>query len=165
MLRSRQTQRGVTLVELLVALAVLGTLGSMATPNMRGWSRSAALKSASSSLYGHMQAAKVGAIKDNRPWTVNFNPGTLVGYQVRNGEGRVVRTVDFRTQYGAAVIYGNPQSALTVDTAVVTFNPNGLSNTGFTYLASRDGSRYHRVGLPLANGIIRAQVWDHNTWK
>jgi hypothetical protein len=41
----------------------------------------------------------LGAVKDNQPWTVNFNPGGTIGYEVRNSAGKAMKTVDFRNKY------------------------------------------------------------------
>jgi Tfp pilus assembly protein FimT len=150
----------------MIATAILGILGAVAAPNLKKWSRGYYLKSASTNLYSHMQMAKVGAIKDNQPWTIRFNPGTLVGYQVRNGAGQVVRTVSLPTDYRNAIGYGNPQSSSTLfDNATLTFNPNGLSTTGFAYLTAQDSTSYYRVGMPLANGIVKVQIWTNGQWK
>ena len=73
------------------------------------------VKSAALDLYAHMQIAKLGSVKENKSWTINFNPDTLLGYQVRNNAGNVVKTVDFRTRYNGDIQYGDPTETKTYD--------------------------------------------------
>ncbi len=164
-LRYNHTQQGISLIEVMVATAILGVFAAMATPNMKGWSRNYYLKSAATTLYAHMQTAKMGAVKDNQPWTVNFNPGTTIGYEVRNSAGKVVKKVDFRSNYSGVIQFGNPTSPVKFDTAILTFNPNGTSNTGFAYLSTPDKSSYYKIGLLLANGSVKSQKWDGAQWR
>lgn len=159
------TQQGISIVEIMIATLVLGIVAAAAMPNMKEWSRNYYLKSAATTLYSHMQGARLGAVKDNQPWTVNFNPGTTPGYDVRNNAGQAVKTVDFRTRYGGEIQFRNPTSSTLFDTATVTFNPNGISNTGFAYISNKDKSGYYRIGVPLANGSIKLQKWDGSQWK
>jgi prepilin-type N-terminal cleavage/methylation domain-containing protein len=165
MRRYQHSQQGFSFVEVMVAIAILGILAAIATPNMKEWSRNYYLKSASTTLYSHMQIAKLGAVKDNQPWTVNFNPGTTIGYDVRNSAGRVMKLVDFRSKYTGAIQFGNPTSSVLFDRATLTFYPNGISDNGFAYLASKDSAAYYRIGLPLANGAVRVQKWNGSLWE
>ena len=167
MWRYHHTQRGFSLVEILLATTVLGVVAALAAPNMREWSRNYNLKSATTNLYSHMQVARLGAVKDNQPWTVNFNPGGTIGYEVRNSANKAVKTVDFRQQYNKEIQFSNPTSTTQFDTAVLTFNPNGTSNTGFAYLSSKSKASYYRIGLQLANGTVKIQRWDASSsqWK
>jgi prepilin-type N-terminal cleavage/methylation domain-containing protein len=167
MWRYHHTQRGFSLVEILIATAVLGVVAALAAPNMREWSRNYNLKSATTNLYSHMQVARLGAVKDNQPWTVNFNPGGTIGYEVRNSANKAVKTVNFLKQYNKEIQFSNPTSSTQFDTAVLTFNPNGTSNTGFAYLSSKNIASYYRIGLQLANGAVKIQRWDASSsqWK
>jgi len=157
-------QHGFSLVELLVATAILGIIAAIAVPNVKEWSRAYHLKSALTTLYSHLQVARLGAVKDSQPWTINFNPGDLSGYEVRNGTGRVIKRVDFRAQYSGNVQFSSPST--TYETAaILTFNANGTSSAGFGYLSDKDHSGYHRVGMPLPNGTVRIQKWIGSSWE
>ncbi len=50
-----------------------------------------------------MQMAKIGAVKENRPWTVNFNQNSIRGYNIKDGSGKVVNAVDFGAKYNQEI--------------------------------------------------------------
>ena len=116
-------------------------------------------------LYAHMQIAKLGAVKENKSWTINFNPGGLLGYQVRNSAGNTVKTVDFRTQYKGEIQYADPTATKTYDAASIAFNPNGLSGTGYAYISNKNKSGYYRIGMLYAIGSIKIEKWNGTQWK
>jgi hypothetical protein len=123
------------------------------------------MQSAAMDLYAHMQMAKLGAVKENKSWTINFNPDGLLGYQVRNNAGTPVKTVDFSTKYNGEIQYADPTTTKTYDAASITFNPNGLSGTGYAYLSNQSKSGYYRVGMLYATGSIKIEKWDGTQWK
>jgi len=158
-------ENGFSIVDLMLAIAIVGIISTASVPSLKRWSRSFNVQSAAMDLYSHMQMAKLGAIKENKSWTVNFNPGGLLGYQVRNNAGNTVKTVDFRTKYNGDVQYTDPTSTKTYDTSTITFNPNGLSSTGYTYISNKSKSSYYRIGMLYAVGSVKIEKWDGTQWK
>src|SRR5262249_2949672 len=135
-------------------------------PSLKRWSRNYNMQSASMDLYAHMQIAKLGSIKENKSWTINFNPDGLLGYQVRDNAGKTVKTVDFRTQYNGEILYEDPTATKTYpNTSLLRFNPNGLSDAGHAYISNKNKSGYYRVGMLYATGSIKIEKWDGTQWK
>ena len=62
-----------TLLELMVALVVLGILTAIAIPGFSTWLPKYRLKSAARDIYSNMQLAKMGAIKANADWAIVFD--------------------------------------------------------------------------------------------
>src|SRR5215813_7394683 len=101
-------EHGFSIVDLLIAMAIVGIISTASIPSLKGWSRNYNMQSAAMDLYTHMQIAKLGAIKENKSWTINFNSGGVLGYQVIhkvNNVDTVVKTVDFSTQYKGEIQY------------------------------------------------------------
>src|SRR5882762_6578770 len=101
-------ENGFSIVDLMITIAIAGIISVASIPSLKVWSRNYNIQSAAMDLYAHMQIAKIGAIKENKSWTISFNPGGLLGYQVRNSAGNTVKTVDFSTQYKGEIQYADP---------------------------------------------------------
>ena len=158
-------ENGFSIVDLLIAMAIVGIVSTASIPSLKGWSRNYNVQSAAMDLYSHMQIARLGAVKENKSWTINFNPNGLLGYQVRNSAGQAVKTVDFRTQYKGEIQYGDPTATKTYDSSSIAFNPNGLSNTGYAYVSNKSKSSYYRIGMLYATGSIKIEKWNGTQWQ
>jgi hypothetical protein len=107
-------------------------------------------------------------VKENKSWTINFNPGGLLGYQVLNNAGNPVKTVDFRVRYSGDIQYIDPTTTKNFDHSIITFLPNGLIQSNqeeYAYLSSKSKSSYYRVGMAYAAGTIKIEKWDGTQWK
>ena len=162
-------EQGFSIVDLLIAIAIVGIISTASIPSLKGWSRNYNMQSAAMDLYTHMQKAKLGAVKENKSWTINFNPGGLLGYQVIhkvNNVDTVDKTVDFRKKYNGEIQYGDPTATKTYPAnSLISFNPNGLSDTGYAYISNKSKSSYYRVGMLYATGAIKIEKWDGTQWK
>jgi prepilin-type N-terminal cleavage/methylation domain-containing protein len=65
--------KGFTLVELMVAICVVGILSALAVPNMVSWRSRAQFSGTVSQLIGDLQMAKSRAIKEHVDVVVNFS--------------------------------------------------------------------------------------------
>lgn len=71
--------QGLTLIELLMVLAVAAILVAAAVPAYLDLIARQRLKSAADTLYGHLQQARLLAVKENRPVTVTFQDSVQGG--------------------------------------------------------------------------------------
>jgi prepilin-type N-terminal cleavage/methylation domain-containing protein len=97
-------QKGVTLIEVLVCLAILAALSAIAYPPLRGWYKRASIQSEVFLLVGCLHMAKMEAVKansyvvikatptgfsafvdDSRDWIRQTGERLLVDYRLRNG--------------------------------------------------------------------------------
>ena len=120
MLNRRRSQRGFTLIEIMISLTVLGILLMVALPSFGTWLQNQQLRAASEATLNGLQVARAAAIQRNL--LVQFQsgpPGT--GWSVT--EAGTVNVVQSRSQDE-----GSPNAVLTVTPAVattVTFAPLG----------------------------------------
>lgn len=66
-------RRGFTLLEMMVAVSILGILAAIAIPNFQVWVSNQRLRSDMAQLEGDLQAARMTAINRNAGMTVLFN--------------------------------------------------------------------------------------------
>jgi type IV fimbrial biogenesis protein FimT len=120
MLNRRRSQRGFTLIEIMISLTVLGILLMVALPSFGTWLQNQQLRAASEATLNGLQVARAAAIQRNL--LVQFRsspPGT--GWSVT--EAGTVNVVQSRSPDE-----GSPNAVLTVTPAVattVTFAPLG----------------------------------------
>ena len=97
-------QKGVTLIEVLVCLAIILTLSAIAYPLLRGWYQRASIQSEVFQLVGCLHMARMAAVKadsyvvitatptgfsafvdDSQDWIRQAEERLLVDYRLRNG--------------------------------------------------------------------------------
>ena len=89
--KKRNKERGISLIELMVVLAIMGILATIAVPSYRGYQEKAQQKEATTSLSGYFIAAQAAKV-DHGYFAgdfeaIGFNPVGILNYRVRSGNG------------------------------------------------------------------------------
>jgi type IV fimbrial biogenesis protein FimT len=143
-------QDGFTLVELLVIVGLISIMSLFAYPTIRNMMAGYEFKGAARQIYGDLQMARLGAVKESRAWRVVFSPGTTVtSYTVRNGSDQVVKTVDVSGS-SSGISYTENFTGNNV-----IFNSNGTASSGSITLLM--GARTLQVRVNSNSGNIRIQ--------
>lgn len=159
----RRVQCGFTLVELAVALAVLGLAVVSGWPFLQGWKESIDLKSAASGVSDIMLAARMKAIVDRSNYTVSVDYAT--------DDFSAAPPVGTTGKISSADLYlddGDPDCP-PLSSRNVVFRPNGTADAaGFeaVYLKSRSARvrvRY-RVKVLGATGKVSVEKWAGGEW-
>jgi prepilin-type N-terminal cleavage/methylation domain-containing protein len=180
---SMKKRAGFTIVELVVALAIMGIAVSAAIPGFSRWLPGYRLKSAATELYSNLQLAKMSAVRDNAQWAIYFDPN-FDAYQVRHGTGvdgaysdpggfAVDKTV-ILANYGTGICFGHGNATgdlgggwdddVTFLSNTVVFNPRGMANAqGYVYLQNDKNATY-AVGA-LTTGYVLMRKWTSTAWE
>jgi prepilin-type N-terminal cleavage/methylation domain-containing protein len=180
-----ERKRGLTIIELVVVMCILGIMVLIAIPNIGRWLPRYRLKSAARDVASNMQLARLGAIKDNREWAILFDPNGQV-YRIISDKGpdgkwgtpddteeKVVNLSDYPN-----IGFGdNGHGRIGDDDAPVgdgvtfvgkraEFNPGGTSTAGTIYLQNNRTDAM-AIRVESSTGIIKMWQWDLNPpeWK
>lgn len=134
---SKRSNAGFSLIELMVAIAIIGILSSVAVPNMIAWRNNAQFSAAVRMVKSTIEKTRMNAIKTNMRTRVNLTVGS-----------RTISTVEWDI---AANSYGTPKNhLLPVGTIIseskffgtgtnIVFNSRGMSSNGTITILSNNG--------------------------
>ena len=72
-MRAKTGQRGFTLVEVMIVVAIIGIFAAIALPNFLSWLPNIRLKAAARDLYSNMHKTRTEAVKTNHDWAIVFD--------------------------------------------------------------------------------------------
>jgi type IV fimbrial biogenesis protein FimT len=167
MLTPNKRQTGVTLIELVIAIALLGLLVGMGVPAFRSWIQNSQVRVAADAVLSGMQLARTEAIRRNKPvefvlrtgadWSIVLvSPRTTL--QERKGSSGSKNAVMNATPGGADRITFNPIGA------PASSNQDGsfpIQQIDITSSQTVDGLRPLRVVVSVS-GAVRMCDPDSN---
>ena len=163
-----KNQRGFSLTELMVVVAVMGIMGMIAVPTLVTALPGYRLKSSARELCSNMRKARSLAIKQNRnDVTIKFRTDNNT-YTIDNSE-RIALPGGVTFGHGNATKPAGSAASLPPDGISfvddkVTFTTQGFSGgSGYVYLQNAKGQAY-AIRATTSGSILMSQ-WAGNDWK
>ncbi len=178
-----KNDRGMTLVELIVIMLIVGILIAVAIPNISAWRKNYQIRAESERVYMDLILARSTAIKNNNNVIVTFNSAndsyTILDDTNSNGSadsGENLKTINLENLvefgfYGSS-IQDMENNTITDSVSmgtndVVVFNQRGQSNiSGSLYLIHKDdaGKTNDQLrGISVVQGTGAAELWKYNS--
>lgn len=174
--------KGFTMLELLIVIAVIGITAAMGFPTFMAQRDQARIKRAGRDLVSHFQMARINAMRDGRTWVVSFDTAgnkyslihagddgvldteddvkvkelNLADYgDVSFGIGEIVEIneSDLKARPGAT---SSPEDGVSFSGNRVQFRSDGRSESGTVYVVNGKGQTF-AVGSISRTGRIK--VW------
>lgn len=183
---------GFTLIEVMIALAIIGILSAIATPMILDWLPNMRVRAAARDLYSSMQKIRMEAVRSNHEWAIVFDPPNN-SYQACSDPGAdnnwttladntVTDAIDLTT-YGSGIAFGHgnitgnnsvtseafpgDDVSYTVPVAnVLIMNAKGIGSNGYIYLENENqDDTVYAVGTLTSGSILLRRWMGGGTWE
>ena len=145
-------KKGVTLVELIVVMVIIGVLAGVFAPNIAGWLPNLRLRSAARDIVSTMRTAQMKAVSTNLTYRVAFTLPSSYILQYRNTLGNWVNewvTQNFASGITIASINFNTGNN-------AEFNSNSTSSSGSMRIQNTRGTE-RQLTLTQSTGRVTIQ--------
>src|SRR5882672_404527 len=167
-----RTERGYTLVELVVVLVIFAFLVTATFAYALPWFAREDMRSAIYQVQTHLQVTRIQAVTRNRncAFQVNSSTGRVQVYDLNDpavttddillADFTLPSTVSFSDPGGGSAI---TLTSLSSSLFQATFSSDGSVSAGAGVIIMAGGNRYDRLSLFAAGGL-RVESWNGSAW-
>ena len=167
-------EKGFSFIEVVIAVAIIGTLLAIAIPGFTGMAPRMRLKSAARDIVSNIQLVKAQALRDRKSYTIEFD--TVGGKYTVNTGGIITKTVNLSEYSGVTLGSGfgkagddngpdDVSDGVTFDSNRITLNSDGTVNIGGVYLKDSDDMTYSVICLSAAGGVKTLKNSNGSVWE
>lgn len=151
--RQRQAERGFTLIEVMIVVAIIGIAAALAGPNYGEWIARTQLREAISEVQHQLVLARITAISRNMPVTVtlSLSNGSMAISTTNAATGAVISVGQTMSTPQVVTLNDGPSAAWTpVATTTVSFNSMGMRTGGPGVAANQELALVNTKGMQYA---------------
>jgi type IV fimbrial biogenesis protein FimT len=149
----KMNRKGVTLLELIVVIVIIGIGAVLFAPNIGAWLPNYRLRSAARDVVSTMRTAQMRAVSTNLVYQISFTlPGSYV-LQYQNTGGVFPEGANQTLPSGISI------SAINIAGNNAVFNPNSTSSSGSITLQNTRGT-VRRLTVTSSTGRVTIQRVD-----
>ena len=153
----KMNKKGVTLIELIVVMVIIGIAAVFFAPNIGAWLPNYRLRSASRDVVSTMRTAQMKAVSTNLEYRAYFNAGERKYWIERgnqsSGSTNWVGTTALDNAAREGDINTLPTGVTINFTGFIEFNPNSTSSSGSIILQNTRGTE-RRLTLTPSTGRV-----------
>ncbi|MFQ5519720.1 MAG: Tfp pilus assembly protein FimT/FimU [Mariprofundus sp.] len=131
---SARTQRGFTLIELMIAVVIIAVLVTIGVPAFSDWRAKQSVRSGAQALMAHMKQARVLALSENRSVSITFTSTSYIFDADTSGSCGLCRKETTSLSQFSSSMSLSP-------TTTRTFTSRGTANSGSVVLTASGHSK------------------------